>query len=350
MLQWFDASRKTAVLLVVMAVFLFACDKKEVKVEPVVLTGSTMGTTYSIKIAQVLEQIPLDRLQKEIDTRLQEINNLMSTYQSDSEISKFNRFKKTDWFEIALDHLIVIEEAQKISQLSEGAFDITVGALVELWGFGKKTQQEIVPEDGKIQELLNSVNYKKIRLQKNPPAISKLNPEITIDLSAIAKGFAVDQLALLLEKKGLINYLVEIGGEIRSKGRKDKNNPWFVAIEKPTVSQRTIQKIVILEDKSMATSGDYRNYFEKDGRRYSHTINPSTGRPITHHLASVSVVHESCMTADGLATALMALGPKKAFQLAKKQNLAAFFIVRVGDGFEERMTLGFEQLILNKKN
>ncbi|MCP4753482.1 MAG: FAD:protein FMN transferase [Proteobacteria bacterium] len=318
------------------------CQKKSKPDELVVFTGSTMGTAYSIKIAHFPDQSRSNQLQPGIDQLLTGINNSMSTFLPESDISKFNRYRMSDWFGVSSDLTDVVEEALRISDLSDGAFDITVGALVNLWGFGTDSRQGKIPGDGEIRKLQRTINYHKIEIKRKPSSLRKENPWITLDLAAIAKGYAVDRVAFFLERKGLKDYLVEIGGEIRTGGYKFEKQPWIVAIERPVTFSRTVQKIVELKGRSMATSGDYRNYFEKDGKRYSHTINPRTGRPIVHNLASVSVVHDSCMTADALATALMVLGPERGYRLAVGMKLAAFFIVRTTDGFEEKMTPEFK--------
>ncbi len=341
---------RNAILSLIFAFVLCGCQKNTPQNELVAFTGSTMGTTYSIKIIPSSTRIDNEQLQQEIENLLSGINNSMSTYISDSEISRFSQFQKKDWFPVSSDTLQVVAEALRIGKLSEGAFDITVGALVNLWGFGARGQNRTVPADGEIRHLLENIRFNKIAIQRNPPAIRKENPKITLDLSAIAKGYAVDRVAMLLEGKGLNDYLVEIGGEIKTKGCKQSLEPWIVAIERPEVNRRSIHLTVVLQDNGMATSGDYRNYFERNGKRYSHMINPRTGRPIAHDLASVSVVHESCMTADALATALMVLGADQGYRLAEKDNLAAFFMIKTAKGFEERYTPAFTRFFRKKRN
>lgn len=324
---------------------IFSCDKEPVNIEPVEITGSTMGTTYSIKISDFPSQLTPKQLKSDIDHRLDNINHQMSTWIPDSILSRFNTSSDSQWYDIPQDTLTVISESIRISELSEGAFDVTVAGLVDLWGFGKTERNGKIPSEKEIKNLIRQVNYQKIRTRREPSAIKKTNPEITLNLSAIAKGYAVDQVALLLEEKKINNFLVEIGGEIQTKGEKQLQKPWIIAIERPIIEKRAIQKIISLKNKSLATSGDYRNYFEKDGKRFSHTINPRTGRPITHNLASVSIIHESCMTADALATALMVMGPEKGYQLAERNKWAIFMIVRTDKGYQEMSTPEFNHYI-----
>ena len=224
---------------------------------------------------------------------------------------------------------------------------MTVGPLVNLWGFGPVPRGDTIPSDTEIREALQKVGYTKIHTQISPPAIKKDRPDIQIDLSAIAKGYAVDQVADYLDRSRVLDYLVEIGGELRAKGKNAEGTAWRVGIEKPVPNKRAVHQVLHLRDQAMATSGDYRNYFEKNGQRFSHTINPRTGRPITHNLASVTVINPSSMRADAMATALMVLGPEVGYELAERQKLAALFILRDSDGFQERATPKFGQVFLD---
>jgi thiamine biosynthesis lipoprotein len=229
-----------------------------------------------------------------------------------------------------------------ISKLSNGMFDITVGPAVNLWGFGPENRPYLIPTENEISKALNIVGYKNISVQLNPPAIKKHHPDIYCDLSAIAKGYGVDKISEYLTQKGLPNHLVEIGGELRASGSKFNKN-WIVGISVPS-QEATIQETISLNDMSMATSGDYWNYFEADGIRYSHTINPLTGKPITHKLASVTVLTESCMNADALATAIDVMGPELGLIFAKENELNVYFIVKGNKGFETFSTKSFSDL------
>jgi thiamine biosynthesis lipoprotein len=308
------------------------------------LSGSTMGTTYQVKLSVRPEDLPrgsFEQLQTAIDQRLEAINGMMSTYRSESDLSRFNAGKETGWVSVPAPLIEVIEAAQTISRMSTGKFDITVGPLVELWGFGPGERPPEPPDDAQIAAALKLVGFQKLQVRIDPPALRKSVAGLQIDLSAIAKGYAVDQIAELLEQAGIDRYLVEIGGELRAKGRKSDSRPWRVAIERPDPSGRSAQSIIELHDQAMATSGDYRNFFEHDGRRYPHTIDPRSGQSIRQALASVTVLADDCMIADGLATALLAMGEEAGPELAESHEIAAQFIVRTEQGLQIRRSSRF---------
>ncbi|MCP5103708.1 MAG: FAD:protein FMN transferase [bacterium] len=302
-----------------------------------------MGTTYMIKLVKGGDT-DAQKLQADIDVLLKRVNQQMSTWLKDSEISRFNQYSETGWFDVSADTAVVFSEALNISELSGGAFDITVGPLINLWGFGPGNKKRQVPGEEQIKEIMAGIGYQKLSVRQSPPALKKEEPALYCSLAAIAKGFGVDKTAEYLDSKGFIHYLVEIGGEVRARGFRPGGKPWRIGIAVPDGSQ-SYQKIVLLKNISMATSGDYHNYFEKDGVRYSHTIDPVTGWPITHKLASVTVLHESCMRADALATAINVLGPEKGYELAIKKNLPVFLIVKGANGFLEKMTTRFEEMV-----
>jgi thiamine biosynthesis lipoprotein len=235
----------------------------------------------------------------------------------------------------------VLKAAQKISKLTQGAFDISIAPLVNLWGFGPDEMTYTVPEEGEIKQQLNQIGYQHLLLSDKADKIKKMIPSLILDLSALAKGYAVDQVALLMERSNISSYLVEIGGEIRLKGKNVDGQLWRIAIEKPMPDNRVIHKVLPISNIAMATSGDYRNYFEKDGIRFSHTIDPRTGYPVTHKLASVTILSENTMEADALATAIMVLGPNDGYQLAEKKQIAALFLIKTGTGYEEKSTSEF---------
>ena len=224
---------------------------------------------------------------------------------------------------ISDDLFKVISHANTISKTTNGAFDITVGPLVNLWGFGPNKSENKIPSNEEIELIKKNIGYKKIYLNKETTSIKKLHPDLYVDLSGIAKGFAVDKIALYLNSYNLENYLVEIGGELIAKGTNEDNEVWQIGIENPN---NNLAKIIGLKDIAMATSGDYRNYFEKNGVRYSHTINPNTGKPIKHKLASVTVLDKTAMNADALATAFMVLGPAKTIELANELKIGVYLI------------------------
>ncbi|PLX97833.1 MAG: FAD:protein FMN transferase ApbE [Desulfuromonas sp.] len=329
-------------LLLLVVVVIFLASQRAKQEEIISVSGMTMGTTYQVKIVQPgdvkLDAITLKRL---IDNRLNGIDGMMSTYKQDSEISQFNLSPTNTWVPVSPETFTVIRTGQQISALSQGAFDMTVGALVNLWGFGPTLTTAALPPAEKISELRDQTGFQKLILQETPPAVMKASQAVTLDLSAIAKGYAVDAVSELLAQNGLDRFLVEIGGELVARGRKTAEQPWMIGVERPQPGQRSVEKLVPLENSAMATSGDYRNYFEQDGVRYSHTIDPATGYPITHQLASVTVVAKDCMHADALATALMVMGPDKGMRFAELNQLATLMLVKQGDQFTEIESTAF---------
>lgn len=288
------------------------------------LQGQIMGTYWIVKVQQ--EHTGLRQtIQKELD----QINESMSTYLPQSELSQFNQHQSTDVFPMSKETIYVLKAATEISRHSGGAFDVSIKPIVDLWGFGAQSI-EAPPKEDEIARGMDSIGYTKIT--STDTHIQKSNPDIEIDLSAIAKGYAVDQIAVLLEQEGYNDYMVDIGGEIRAKGKNAKKNYWRIGIETPDAQRGSYTDVIGLQNMAIATSGDYRNYYEQDGMRISHTIDARTGRPITHNLASVSVLHPSAMMADGWATALNVLGPQEAIKLAEKHNLHTMLIIRTENG------------------
>jgi len=291
------------------------------------LSGQTMGTTWSLNMVPGSSYTDTAVLKQLLQARLDQINGLMSTYDPESELSRFNTLASTDWYPVSEDTARVIEVSQEISVLSGGAFDISIGPLVELWGFGAAERREKIPTEGQVKENLARIGHKNIQLRRGPTVIRKLIPELQIDLSAVAKGYAVDALAKILEQQGVSNYLLEIGGELQISGNRGEGSPWQIAIEKPLDEVREVAAIFPLTDTALATSGNYRNFYVEDGQRYSHTIDPVSGKPIRHKLASVTVLAGTCARADALATALMVLGEEKGRQFCEKNQIAAYFLI-----------------------
>ena len=300
-----------------------------------------MGTRFSVTIAEALEEPLREQLQYDIETQLAEVEKAMSTYLVDSEISRFNSSTSTGWFAVSASTCHAVETAQRVSHLSGGAFDVTVGPLVNLWGFGPTSVELKPPRQSAIDAALERVDYRLLHTDCDRPALRKERADVYVDLSAYAKGLGVDEVAELLEARGVENYLVEIGGELRLHGTDAGGDRWAVAIETPSGERRTAGRIVILSDKAVATSGDYRNFFEYEGQRYSHTIDPRTGRPTRHGLAAVTVIADDAALADALATTLLVLGPHDGFALAEREGIAAYFQVRTADGFSVRETPAF---------
>lgn len=291
--------------------------------EPLRINGPTMGTYYSI----VVDTPPTSAgdgsaLQTKIEQRLKQINDQMSTWDDASEISAFNQSRSTEWFEVSSEFAAVVAEAKRIHELTDGAFDPTLAPLIDLWGFGDNRPKKI-PDESAIAEAKTSVGMKHLTVRLDPPALKKSIPELQVNLSAIAKGYAVDALAELLTSEGLLSFVVDIGGEDRAGLAKASGEPWKLGVESPAGGG--LARVMRLTEQSIATSGDYRNFFQVDGKTYSHTIDPQTGWPVQDPPASVSVVHKSCMTADALATAMMVLGAERGTNLARQHNLSVLF-------------------------
>lgn len=309
------------------------------------VVGKTMGTDYLVKVGDFPEKDDLAALAGEIQGRLDAIDEAMSTFKPESELCRFNALTSEDWFDVSADTAKVVRIALDISRLTDGAYDVTVGPLVEFWGFGP--EQRIVRENGpdtdmQVERLRQRIGFDKLEVRLDPPGLRKAIPELTIDLSSIAKGYAVDAVAELLEKRGIAHYMIEVGGEVRCRGNKGVNGDWTIGIEKPLIVPPGqfpgFQRKLHLGDAALATSGDYRIYRLIDGFRCSHIIDPRTGFPTERlqedaaeppeRLGSVSVIAPSCAWADALATGLFVLGEKDGLRLAEQHDWAVLFLVR----------------------
>jgi thiamine biosynthesis lipoprotein len=307
--------------------------------------GETMGTTYSIRISDCSGSIcePLAVL---IQDRLNELEQRLSHYDPASELSGFNDYSGTDWFSVSTDLQSVVEYALEISAASDGAFDITVAPAVNAWGFGPQHNAGS-PDKKTINSSLAAIGYQKLATRTSPPALRKTSASLTLNLSALAKGYAVDQLALLLEQQGYRNYLVEIGGELRTAGLRVDGRAWRIGIEPPDGGLE-IQFIVAPGDEALATSGDYRNFYFENGKRISHTIDPSKAEPVNNQLASVSVIAPSAMQADALATLFMVLGPEHAYQWAQEDNIPLLLLIREQETLQSRSSDAFNTYLIRK--
>lgn len=304
-------------------------------------SGPTMGTWYNVKVQEIPKQLTDADVQSRIQQVLENINQLMSTYVEDSELSRFNRHPVNQPMTLSPETLAVMRISQQVFRESGGVFDITVGPLVNLWGFGPQGNNQ-VPGDEQIRQALNSIGSQQVELAES--SATKLAPR-TLDLSAVAKGYAVDKVAQGLEELGITRYMVDVGGEVKVGDKKLSGEPWKIAIEEPITFERVIQRVLTLQSVAVATSGDYRNFFEQDGKRYSHTIDPRTGAPVEHNLASVTVIHQSCAFADAYATAITVLGPEEGLAFAERLNLAVYLLVKQGDGFTALQTDAFSAYV-----
>lgn len=329
-----------------LAFLLVACKPATVEQPVLHLTGDTMGTYYSVKVVGAPAE-QAEAMQADIDHRLERVNDQMSTYRPDSELSRFNRHQDDSAFRVSADTAKVVTAALQLGRQSEGALDVTVGPLVNLWGFGPDARPTRIPS----AELLaatrakTGLQYLQVSVDSDGEYLHKHLPELYVDLSSIAKGFGVDAVSEYLAEQGFTDHLVEIGGEVRVSGLNGQGQPWRIAVEKPGPGTGSVQQVVALGNNSVATSGDYRNYYELDGERLSHTVDPATGHPITHTLASVTVVHPSCMMADGLATALTVMGTERALAFAEANRLAVYLLTKTDDGFRVDMSSAFKKYL-----
>ena len=306
--------------------------------------GPTMGTYYVVQVAaEGLLEERLTALQGVIEAELEDVNAKMSTYLPSSEISRFNLHGETSPMVISDSTLAVMAEALEVATLTGGALDVTIGPLVNAWGFGPEDSVPVLQQQ-EISRLLERIGFDQLEIDFDAGTLRKTRGDISCDLSSIAKGYAVDRIAEALASQRLSDFWVEVGGEVRAAGVNSEGRVWRLGIERPRHEPGAVQRIVPLSNAAVATSGDYRNYRERDGARYSHIIDPRTGWPIRHRLASVTVVHSRCTTADALATALLVLGPEEGLELAEREDLAVLFLVRDGDEFSELMTSRFEVL------
>ncbi len=328
--KWF-----TALMLTMVVLFLQACDNNAKKegYQEVLLKGKTMGTTYTVKVFVPLSHVRSLNLYSEIESELEKVNQSMSTYITDSEISQFNRLTADQIFPISKDFRTVIKEAIRLGQ-STKTLDVTMGPLINLWGFGPDKKPNKVPSEQMLTDVKQKMGLNKLNLKQS--GLTKSIDELQLSFSAIAKGYGVDKVAELLESKDYNNYMVEIGGELRLSGQKPDGNKWAIAIEQPdpNLTERKIHKALKLTDISIATSGDYRIFYELEGTTYSHLISPVTGKPIVQDLVSVTVLNKSSMTADALATALTVMGTEKAKQYAEQNHLAVYLISKTGSGLQ----------------
>ncbi len=312
------------------------------------LTGATMGTRYNITWLSGAGHPAPEDVHIGVEAVLEAVNASMSNWREDSEITAFNGAPAGEWFSVSRDFADVFEMSRAISEASGGAYDVTVAPLVDLWGFGAVVAGhelgDEVPAGDAIAEALESVGQQRLDFDRDIPALRK-PAGMSVDFSSIAKGYGVDRVATWLEQQGIDRYLVEIGGEIRVSGLNPRNEPWRIAVEKPQPGERSAQVAVTLHNAAVATSGDYRNFFEVDGVRYSHTIDPRSGAPVRHDLVSVTVIHESATMADAWATALTVLGTERAMETALNEELAVYFISRDGDGFRASSTPAMAPLL-----
>lgn len=318
------------------AVLLSACTPPP---EETLFSGMTQGTTYHIKLVAP-PKTDLPALKAEIDSALAAVNLGLSNYREDSEISRLNQQKTSEWLDASPELIRLVAIAKVVHGKSAGCYDLTVKPLLQAWGFFK--HEGVVPTDTQLAEILTYVGMDKIELDEEHNRLRKLDPRVEIDLSSIGQGHTIGVVADLLERHAIHNYLAEIGGEMKVKGRKANGQSWRVAIEKPVPEQRAVQRIVAVPPErplAIMTSGSYRNFFESGGKTYSHIVDPRTGKPVEHHLLAVSVIHDDPTWADAWSTALQCLGDKEGPAVAERENLEALFITGEGETLSLHETL-----------
>lgn len=285
-------------------------------------------------------------LQPAVSQVLRHTVGIVATWEASSELSRFNQYQGTDWFAVSPELAALAALGLRLSAESGGAYDVTVGPLLKLWGFGGQAAPARVPDAVAIEQARQRVGYHHLQVRLEPPALRKGIPDLAVELASLADGFAADQVGEYLERQGIRHYMVEVAGEIRARGNNPAGQPWRIAIEKPLPGQqRVVQEGILLRDAAVATSGDYRQFFERDGKRYSHALDSTTGYPVTHRLAAVTVVAGQAVLADAYATLLMVLGEEKGRLFAEQHGLAAYFIWREGDGLVTYMTPHFQAYI-----
>ncbi|MCU6670302.1 FAD:protein FMN transferase ApbE [Enterobacteriaceae bacterium H4N4] len=335
---------------------LAACDNTSppVKVETAaatVLEGKTMGTFWRVSVMDI-PATRADELRAKIQSQLDADDQLMSTYKPDSALMRFNQSQSTSPWPVSEAMADIVTEALRVGYKTKGAMDITVGPLVNLWGFGPNKQPLTTPEQAQIDDARAQTGLQHLTVinQSGKQYLEKDIPDLFVDLSTVGEGFAADHLATLMAEEGISRYLVSVGGALVSRGMNASDKPWRVAIQKPTDQQNAVQAIVDINGHGISTSGSYRNYYELDGKRISHVIDPQTGRPITHNLVSVTVIAPTALEADAWDTGLMVLGTEKAQEIVREQGLAVYMITREGEGYKTWMSPQFASFLVNGPN
>ena len=334
-------------LLTLVIIGLSGCEKNDVNA--LVIQGKTMGTVWRVSVAGVAPERQ-KALEQAIQQQLDRDDGELSTWKSDSVLSRFNQYQGSAPQPISADMADIIIAALRIGHKTQGAMDITVGPLVNLWGFGPGKQPTHTPTDAEITaaKALTGLQHLRVIQSVSGPALQKDLPGLYVDLSTMGEGYATDHLARLMEQHGITNYLVSVGGAVLSRGVNANHQPWRVAIQKPTDRENAVEARVNLQGHGISTSGSYRNYYELDGKRISHVIDPVSGKPIEHQLVSATVIATTALEADGWDTGLMVLGTERAKALALQQHLAVYLISKQGDGFTHWMSPQFKTFIIDR--
>lgn len=336
-------------------VLFSGCDSATTPATPAstatVLDGKTMGTFWRVSVIGV-DEAKAQALRAKVQAQLDADDRLLSTWKNDSALMRFNHAADTRPWPVSEAMADIVTLSLRIGAKTDGAMDITVGPLVNLWGFGPDKQPVATPDAQAIAaaKARTGLHHLQVINQSGRQFLQKDIPDLFVDLSTVGEGYAADHLARLMEQEGISRYLVSVGGALVSRGMNGEGKPWRVAIQKPTDRENAVQAIVDINGHGISTSGSYRNYYELDGKRISHVIDPQTGQPITHKLVSVTVIAPTALEADGWDTGLMVLGPEKAQQVVREQGLAVYMIVKEGEGFKTWMSPQFRTFLVGEKN
>ncbi|HHX33975.1 MAG TPA: FAD:protein FMN transferase [Gammaproteobacteria bacterium] len=330
-----------ACLVSMLVVTLSGCESNAERIE--VLSGPTMGSTYTVKYVSSSSTPAADAVGVELQRILDEVDRQMSTYRLDSDIARFNQAPANTCMNMPQPVLDLVQYGYELAQISDGAFDLTLGPLLDVWGFGPQSRAKSVPSAEDIAAAKAQTGYQHVRVVEGQ--LCK-DAAVQIDLNSIAAGYTVDRISQRFVELKIDSYMIEVTGELIAAGRKPDGSPWRIALEQPLGDgQRVIQRILELDGYGVNTSGDYRNYFEENGVRFSHTLDPKVGAPISHRLASVTVIDRSTLHADGLGTLLLVLGPDRGLAFAEEHKIAAFFVMRDDDaGFVTQVSSEFSRM------
>lgn len=329
-----------ACLVSTLVLALSGCESNAERVE--VLSGPTMGSTFTIKYVYNAATPAADAVGVEVQSILDEVDRQMSTYRLDSDIARFNQSPVNTCMQMPQPVLDLAQYGYDLSSLSDGAFDLTLGPLLDLWGFGPQARGKRVPSADEIAAAKAQTGYKHIRVVNDQ--LCK-DADVKVEFNSIAAGYTVDRISERFAQLNIDSYMIEVTGELIAKGLKPDGSPWRIALEQPLGDgQRVIQRVLEIDGYGLNTSGDYRNYFEENGVRFSHTIDPQVGAPISHKLASVTIVDRSTLHADGLGTLLLVLGPERGLDFAEEHKIAAFFVMHDGEGFAVQVSSEFSRI------